>query len=43
MDTKKQKEQEDKLKELAKKPTLTEEARKAVNEKLKGVTKPFSK
>ncbi len=43
MDTKKQKEQEDKLKELAKKPTLTEQARKAVNEKLKGVKAPINK
>lgn len=43
MDTKKQILQEDKLKELAKKPNLSEKARKAVNEKLKGTQAPFNK
>jgi hypothetical protein len=41
MDKQKQKEQEQQLKELAKKSP--EKLRKTINEKLKGVSKPFCK
>lgn len=42
MDKQKIKEQEDKLKELAKKP-VSDNAKKAIHKKIKGLNKPFTK
>jgi dethiobiotin synthetase len=43
MNTKQQQEQADKLKDLAKKPNLTDKVRKVLIEKAGGLKKPFNK